>query len=52
MPPFATVRLTVIGFAEPPALLVAMSHTSCGIGMRMKLPPVVLRMAGGPNVPV
>ncbi len=40
------------GFAVPPALLVAMSHTSCGMGMRMNLPPVVLRMGGGPKVPV
>ena len=52
MPPFATVRLSVSGLAAPPALLVAMSHTSSGMGMRMNLPPVVWRMAGRPKVPV
>src|SRR5580692_10567883 len=50
-PPLATVRLTV-SWSVPPALLVAMSHTSCGMGMRMKLPPVIIRMGGLPNVPV
>ncbi len=36
----------------PPAVLVAIAHTSCGMGMRMKLPLVVVRMAGLAKVPV
>ena len=36
----------------PPALLVAMSHTSCGMGMRVNFPPVIARMGGRPKVPV
>src|SRR5579863_992705 len=51
-PPFATVRLTVSWSAEPPALLVAMSQMSWGMGWRMNLPPVVARIAGLANVPV
>ncbi len=37
----------------PPAVLVAAAQTSCGIGMRMKVPGGVScwRIAGGPNVP-
>ena len=37
---------------DPPAVLVAMSHMSCGMGWRMKGPPVFIRMAGRPKVPV
>ncbi len=36
----------------PPALRVAMSHTSCGMGMRRNGPPVCARTAGLPKVPV
>src|ERR1700679_1056576 len=60
MPPLATVKLTTswsgmpLGVA-PPAVLVAMSHTSCGIGLRMNLvigEPAAPRTAGRPKVPV
>src|SRR5689334_9953155 len=51
-PPAATVRLTVSWSAEPPALLVAMSHTSWGMGWRTNLPFVCWRMAGRAKVPV
>src|SRR5580698_8986326 len=50
-PPLATTSVTVSGFAVPPALLVAMSHTSSGIGDRMNL-PLAPRMAGLAKVPV
>src|SRR5215468_6844705 len=56
-PPLATVRLTtswsgMLFGVGPPAVLVATSHTSCGIGWRMNLPPVCIRIAGLPNLPV
>jgi hypothetical protein len=35
-----------------PAVLVAIVQTSCGIGMRMNEPPVVVRIEGAENVPV
>src|SRR5580704_12544236 len=57
MPLLATVRLTVsvsgmpLGVA-PPAVLVAIVQMSCGMGMRMNLPPVCARVGGRPKVPV
>src|ERR1700677_4151630 len=50
-PPLATVRLTLSWSALPAAVLVAISHTSSGMGIRTKFPPVMPRMAGRPNVP-
>src|SRR5579883_502147 len=55
-PPFATVRLSVswsgIMFGVgPPAVFVAMSQTSCGMGWRMNAPCVCVRIAGRPKVP-
>src|SRR6185295_11529589 len=57
LPPLATVRLmislsgTLLGVG-PPAVSVAMAQISCGIGCRMKGPPVCIRIGGRPNVPV
>ena len=56
-PPLASVKLTMswsgmLFVVGPPAVLVAMAQTSCGMGWRMNLPPVCARMAGAENVPV
>ena len=51
IPPFATVNFMVSWSVLPPAVLVAMSHMSWGMGIRMKGPFVMERMAGRPNIP-
>src|SRR4051812_38296059 len=55
-PPLAMVRLTVslsggLPGTGSPAVLVAISQTSCGIGWRRNAPLVCARMGGRPNVP-